>query len=99
MVIRILDHISTYSTYADGEVIYHLVAKELAAGQDVSLSFDGIRSISSAFANSALIRLVERFPFEQIQRQLHIVDSTRQINRLIKDRFTFATGDKRMAAG
>ncbi|SRR5260221_10883474 len=91
MVIRILDHIKTYSSYDDGEIIYRLIAKEFDAGRDAEVSFDGIKSISSAFANSALIRLVEKYPFEQIKSRLHIVDSTRQINRLVRDRFAFAT--------
>ena len=55
MVIRILDHISNASTYADGEVIYRLIASELDAGRDVAVSFEGIKSVSSAFINSALI--------------------------------------------
>ena len=99
MVIRILDHVTTYSTYKDGEVIYRLIANELRAGRSVELSFAGIKSTPSAFINSALIRLVEEFDFDQIKRRLHLVDSTRQINRLVKDRFMFATGEKRHVAG
>lgn len=98
MVIRILEHVSNASTYADGEVIYRLIASELDAGRDVAVSFEGIKSVSSAFINSALIRLVEKFPFEKIRRHLDIVDSTRQINRLVKDRFAFATSQKQVVA-
>ena len=94
MVIRILDHISSYSSYSDGEVIYRLIEREFESKRDVTLSFQGIKSISSAFANSALIRLVEKFAFEDIRARLHIVDSTRQINRLVKDRFAFAVASK-----
>lgn len=99
MVIRILDFVSSYATYKDGEVIFEVIAKELDKGNDVTVSFDGINSISSAFANSALVRLIERFTFEEIKRRLHIVDSTRQINRLIKDRFAFAAGASKELPG
>ena len=91
MVIRILDHVNTYSTYADGDIIFQLIVSELRRGGSVTLSFDGIKSIPSAFANAALIRLLEQFSFQEIQSRVKIVDSTRQINRLIKDRFAFAT--------
>ena len=100
MVIRILDHVKTYSTYRDGEVIYRLLVEQLRAGHVVTLSFSGIKSIPSAFVNAALIKLLEEFEFEYVRSRLNIIDSTRQINRLIKDRFHFATtAERRIAAG
>lgn len=92
MVIRILDHVQTASTYDDGEVIFHLLKDELERGQDASLSFDGIRSVPSAFVNSALVRLLEVLPFEQVKSHLRIEDSTRSINELVRSRFEFASG-------
>jgi hypothetical protein len=94
MVIRIADHVRTHSTYADGEVIYQLLVKEFEAGRNVTLSFASIKSIPSAFVNAALVKLLERFDFKFIQSRLSIIDSTRQINRLIKDRFHFATSER-----
>jgi len=99
MVIRIHDHVRTYSTYQDGEVIFRLIAQELRAGRSVTLSFAGIKSIPSAFVNAALVKLVEEFSIDYIRTRLKIVDSTRQINRLIKDRFNFATQEKGVAVG
>src|SRR4051812_32189595 len=99
MVIRILDHVQTYSTYADGEVIFRLISHALRTGDPVTVSFAGIKSIPSAFVNAAFIKLVEEFSFDDIRSRLKIVDSTRQINRLIKDRFHFATKEPRVAAG
>ncbi len=98
-MILILDHVQTYSTYADGEVIYRLIVAELQAGRPVTVSFAGIKSITSAFANAALIRLVEKFEFDYIRSNVKIVDSTRQINRLIKDRFHFATTEQASPVG
>ena len=90
-MIRITNHLRTWSTYADGEVIYLLIAEELRSGRTVTLSFSGIKSVPSAFVNAALIKLLEEFDFEDIRSRLKIVDSTRQINQLVKDRFHFAT--------
>lgn len=97
MVIRIADHTRTHSTYADGEVIYRLLESELRAGRKVTLSFLGIKSVPSAFINAALIKLLEEFDFKFIQTNLSIIDSTRQINNLIKDRFHFAANEPRAA--
>lgn len=94
MVIRILDYVSTPSSYKDGEVIYKLIRQEFGSGRKVVLSFDGIGSIPSAFVNAALIKLLEEFSFVFIRSNLDIVKSTRQINRLIKDRFLFAANEK-----
>jgi hypothetical protein len=100
VVIRISDHVQTYSTYQDGAVIFRLIADELRAGGSVTLSFADIKSIPSAFVNAALVKLLEEFEFDYIRSRLKIVDSTRQINRLIKDRFNFATeSPRRIAAG
>lgn len=98
MVVRILDHVASYATYADGEVIYRLLATEIRGRRDVALSFDGIKAISSSFVNSALVRLLEEFSFDDIRRHLRIIDSTRQINRLVKDRFEFAAENEQMLA-
>ncbi len=92
-MIRILDHVKGLATYADGEVIYRLILEEFRAHRPVTVSFQGIKSVSSAFVNSALIRLVEDFDFDFIRAHLNITDSTRQINRIIKDRFAFATSE------
>jgi len=99
MVVRVLDYVATPSTYKDGELIYRVLSEEIRAGREVVVSFSGIRSIPSAFVNAALIKLLEEFDFEQIRRLLVIVDSTKQINALIKDRFAFAVGEKKLAAG
>jgi len=52
VVIRILDHVQTYSTYQDGEVIYRLIAEGLRKSEAVILSFAGIKSIPSAFVRT-----------------------------------------------
>lgn len=93
VTIRALDHVKQCSTYSDGEVIFDLLLPVLKSGGKVALSFDGVRSVPSAFVNSALVRLLEYFPFEVVKESLQIVDSTRQINALIRERFRFASSE------
>ena len=91
MVIRILDHVVQAESYADGEKIFVLIADSIKRGEDVTLSFDGIDAVPSSFVNAAVVRLVEIVSINAIKAHLHVVDSTRQINSLIRDRMAFLT--------
>ena len=89
MVIRILDHVAQAATYADGEKIFPLIANPIRQGQDVSLSFEGIDAVPSAFINATIVRLIEVANLDEIKLHLSVVDSTRQINNLIRERIAF----------
>lgn len=89
MVIRILDHVQQCSSYEDGEVIYKLISGPIANGQDVSLSFAGVDALPSAFVNASIVRLVEVATLSAIRQHLKILDSTKQINELIRSRIAF----------
>lgn len=91
MVIRIIDFIPRPSTYEDGELIYAKITEAIEKDEIVEVSFEGIPSVSSGFINSALIRLLEKYPFEKIRSKLRIIDSTKFINDLIRSRFEFAS--------
>ena len=97
MDIKLLDHVVTCSTYSDGEVIYDLIAHEILGGNDVTLSFQGVSAVPSAFINASIVRLVESTSLDNVRRHLKISDSTRQINELILSRFEFLS--KTSAAG
>lgn len=88
--IRLLDHVGRCSSYDDGAIINRLIVGYLKKGETVVVSFDGVLSPPSAFINAALITLLDDFPFDYIQKHLEFVDSTRQVNELIRQRFEFA---------
>jgi STAS-like domain of unknown function (DUF4325) len=89
MVIRVLDHVKSASSYEDGEVIFRLVLNEINRDKEVQVNFNGVTSVPSAFINSAFIRLLEHVSFETIRVKLTFTESTKQINDLIKSRFEF----------
>jgi STAS-like domain of unknown function (DUF4325) len=97
MVIRLLDYIEHCSSYAEGEVIFNLLAPAIKSGEDVTLSFDGVSAVPSAFVNGALVRLAEETSISAIQKHLKIVNSTRQINDLVRSRFAFLGATSRGA--
>lgn len=94
MVINILDHVKTASTYEDGEVIYKLISDAFRKNENVILSFNAITSVPSAFINSALVRLLEDFSFNQIRDMITFINTTKHINELIRSRFTFVLSKK-----
>ena len=89
--IYIKDLVPSASSYADGEVIFKLISKKVAAGEDVIVSFKEIPATPSAFINSAFVRLLVVTSIHNILQHLKIVDSTRFINDLIKSRLLFAS--------
>ncbi|MDP1663538.1 MAG: STAS-like domain-containing protein [Methylobacter sp.] len=95
MVIRILDYVPNASTYEDGEVIFKKILFEIKHDRPVTISFEGISSVPSAFINAAFIRLLEELTFEKIRTYLRITDSTKRINELIKSRFDFVVKNQK----
>lgn len=89
MVLRIRDYIPKAYTNADGEAIYSLVKPLLLANRPVIVSFAGIREVTSSFVNSAFIDLLDCIDFDVIKKNLLFVDTTNQINHLIRSRFMF----------
>jgi hypothetical protein len=96
MVIRILDYVSNASTYEDGDVIFKKILFEITQDRPVTISFEGISSVPSAFVNGAFIRLLEEFTFEKVRTYLRFSNSTKQINQLIKSRFDFVVKDSKL---
>ena len=89
VVIRIQEHAPQASTYEDGQAIFNLLRPWLAKGEEVTLSFNGILAVPSAFINAAIVQLVEHVPVSQVRQHLRIADSTRAINDLIRARLEF----------
>lgn len=88
MVIRILDHVKNCHSWADGEIINRQIRRAFARTGKACLSFDGVRDVPSSFVNAAIIHLLRDYSPDYIRSNLMIVDSTRQINDLIKRRFS-----------
>ena len=56
----------------DGEKVFRKVNELLQDGQKVTLSFDGVKFVISAFLNSAIGKLCEFFTEDRIRDQLNI---------------------------
>lgn len=89
MVIRALDYVRQCYTQQDGTIVHNVILPILKKGTSVELSFDGVDVVPSSFVNTALIALLEVLPFDIIKANLKFVNTTNQINEMIRTRFDF----------
>lgn len=85
--IKVKDVLNSVSYNQDGEVIFDIIKNALLRKEQIRISFEGIYALNTSFVNSAFIELLEFFSFEEIQRNVKFVDSTKQINQIIAKRF------------
>jgi hypothetical protein len=96
MVIHVLDLVPHCHSWADGSVLGQAISSALRADTHVTVSFAGVDDIPSSFANAAFVRLLDDFEYDHIRRDVAVVDSTRQINNMIKNQLQFKA--RRLAA-
>ncbi len=89
MVIKLLDNVKQCYTQEDGQKIYALILPYLEKNTKVEISFAGVEFVPSSFVNTALIALLDKVSFQTIRDCISFVDTTKQINDMIKDRFFF----------
>ncbi|QLG88779.1 STAS-like domain-containing protein [Chitinibacter bivalviorum] len=87
--LRVLDLVKQAYTYEDGVVISDIVIRTFHENEKVTLSFYGIDAIPSSFANGCFVRVLESFGLQKIKENLSVIDSTKQINSMIKSRLVF----------
>jgi len=60
----------------------------MATGEPFVVSFANIQSATSSFVNAAFARLLKDYAFADIRKQMRVVQSTRQINDMIRTRLS-----------
>lgn len=89
MVIKLVNHIERCYSNEDGKIIKDIITSHLRRNEQIIVSFEGIKGATSSFVNTAFIELLNEFDFEMIKRSLKFINTTKQINTMIKDRFSF----------
>lgn len=87
--LRVKDLVDQVYSNDDGRVVYNELKNQLDNANIVSVSFDEIGALNSSFVNSAFIELLNDYDFQFIKKNIRFVDSTKQINEMIKSRFAF----------
>lgn len=87
MVLIYVKHLVDSADTADqGAAVFPRLRDGFDAGEDVILSFDGITTATSSFVNTALIPLLKSVPLASLKKRMKIIQSTRQINDMVKSR-------------
>ena len=74
--IRINDYITLNQgiTSEEGEPIYKLIAESLSKGEDVTLDFEEVAFLTTAFLNVVIGALYKDYTSEQLQAKLHVLN-------------------------
>lgn len=88
-LIRVLDFVEQCYNANDGQIIHDVIEKRWHQNDKVTLSFDGVDAVPSSFVNVALISFLDNHDFEEIKRKLRFVNTSSQINEMIRSRFSF----------
>ncbi len=84
MVLSVQQIAASADTAAQGEALYAALAKALKSNETVTVSFADLQTATSSFVNLALVPLLTSMSLDEIKRRIKIVQSTRQINEMIK---------------
>ncbi|MBM7585861.1 hypothetical protein JOC86_002403 [Bacillus pakistanensis] len=88
-LIRISDHIGRCYSNKEGKTIQTILKRELNKGNPITVSFEKIDGVTSSFVNTAFIELLDDFEFNTIKSSIKFINTSKQINEMIKDRFKF----------
>lgn len=84
MVVRIIELVPSADTWEQGSIVLAAIKKELQSEETIEISFREIYTATSSFANSAFGQLTQEMSLDEIKKRVRIVNSTRQINEMIK---------------
>jgi hypothetical protein len=87
--LRVKDLVDQVYSNDDGMVVYNELKNHLGNDNQVTVSFDEICALNSSFINSAFIELLNDYDFRFIKKNIRFINSTKQINDMIKSRFAF----------
>jgi hypothetical protein len=87
MVIRITDIVAGADTADQGLAVFARLHQALAdKDARIIVSFVGVKTATSSFVNTAFVQLLSTFSLADIKARMRVVDSTRQINDMIRSR-------------
>jgi hypothetical protein len=86
MVIHIKDIVPAADTQDQGAAVYVAVKRVLISVPVLTISFAGLDTATSSFVNTSFVRLLDDLPLAEIKRRVRVINSTRQINDMIRTR-------------
>jgi hypothetical protein len=71
---------------AQGELLHAALVATLKTNDVITLNFGGLQTATFSFVNLGLVPLLGLLSLDEIKRRIKIVQSSRQINEMIKMR-------------
>ncbi len=85
-MIRVLDIVPSADTTEQGLALLSHLLRGLHQDGDVTVSFRGLRTATPSFVNASFVELLRDYPLDEIKRRVKVIESTRLINEVIKER-------------
>lgn len=85
--LRLKAIVKKHVTHEDGNIVFTKINKELAKGNKVIINMTSVPGLNTSFVNSAFVQLLNCYPYETVKRQLHFINTNKQINNIIKNSF------------
>ena len=95
MVISVLELVPDCNSRDSGKIVGEAIQLAFLADGNIKVCFAGVEDVPSAFVNLAFVPLLEQYALPEIRRRLQVVNSTRQINEMIKRRLEFEAGRRK----
>ncbi|SRR5258705_9700647 len=84
--IKVRDIAGRADTADQGAILYRTLLDRFDRPGLVIVDFDGLTTATSSFCNLAFVQLLARWKLADLKKRLRVVNSTRQINEMIKSR-------------
>ena len=89
MVIHVADFTGVADTWEQGEMLLPHLISAMSEGRVFDVSFQGVTTATSSFTNASFVALLDHFSLAQIKATMKIIDSTHQINEMIRHRMNY----------
>jgi hypothetical protein len=73
-------------TAQQGAAVFEKLRSALMDNDSVTVLFEGLDIATSSFVVAAFLPLLEHHRYRDLKRRLRVINSTRQINQMIKSR-------------
>ncbi|WP_367159935.1 DUF4325 domain-containing protein [Kozakia baliensis] len=98
MVIEVLKHVPHCYSFEDGLIIAGLIACAINRSEVALVDFTGVNGTPSSFVNGAFVTLLDRYDYDDIKRYIRVINSSKQINTMIKERLAKASSERKSFA-
>ena len=89
MVIQLKNIIQSGFTNSDGDIIFNIIQSHFINEDIIEISFLGMGAVSSSFVNSAFLKLLDFYEFDDIKKKIKFTNTLKIHTDLIKSRFIF----------